>query len=112
MLGACNTCVRLQTRVESFGATIHGLVFIFIFIIFLFLFFLVVVCFLFCFFTFYFFSVIVLLLVLFCFIYLLNFLRDRVGTEDWVFHGGWGMGLEALIRRNTVIWGDPSWNVS
>ena len=32
---------------------------------------------------------------------------DEVGTKDRFFHRGWGMGMEALIRKNTRFWG--SW---
>ena len=30
---------------------------------------------------------------------------DWVGTKDRFFHRGWGMGVEALIRKNTRVWG-------
>ena len=41
MLGACNTCVSLQSRVTSSGATVDGLIF---FVIFLFFFVCLFVC--------------------------------------------------------------------
>ena len=28
-----------------------------------------------------------------------------LGTKDWVFHGEWGMGVVALIRKNTGVLG-------
>ena len=97
MLGACNTCVRLQSRVTSSGATVDGkflllLLFLLLLFVYLFVFLLVVVSFV-CFF-------------LFFFIYFV--IRDGLGTKDWVFRGGWGdvgMGVVALIRKNTGVLG-------
>ena len=99
MLGACNTCLRLQSRVTSSGATFDGLVFHY----FLFVFILVVVRFSFA---------IILYYVLFYYIlyiyYLFFSMWDRVGTKDRFFHRGWGMGIEALIKKNTrVLGGKP-----
>ena len=30
---------------------------------------------------------------------------DGLETKDWVFHGGWGMGVVALIRKNAGVLG-------
>ena len=93
MLGACNTCVRLQSRVTSSGATVDGVVFI-VNIIILFVFILVVV----------FLFVIIIYFVyfyytLYIYYYYLFFPYEMgVVTKDRFFHKGSGMGVEALIR--------------
>ena len=78
MLGACNTCVRLQSRVTSSGTTVDGLFLFVCLIVYLFLFvclFVLVTLFAF-----------ILFLFLFKFFFLYNF-------------GDGGMGVEALIRK-------------
>ena len=97
MLGACNTCVRLQSRVTSSGTTVDGLVFIVIFI-FLFVFIVVFVCFLFviipCYVLFYY--------ILYIYYYYLFFPCGMgSGIKIGFSTGDGGMGLEALIKKNT-----------
>ena len=77
MLGACNTCVRLESRVTSSGITVDGL----------FLF----VCLLICFFCFLCLFVFVTLFAFVLFLCLFNFFC----LEFWRL----GMGVEALIRK-------------
>ena len=63
----------------------------------LFVFILDVVCFL-----------IIVIYYVFFIIYLLLFIFsiwDGVGTKDSFFHWGWGMEVEALIRKNTRVFG-------
>ena len=57
--------------------------------VYLFVFLLVVGCFV-CLFLFF----------LFCFVLIFS-----LGTKDWVFHGEWGLGVVALIRKNTRVLG-------
>ena len=59
MLGVCNTCVRLQSRVTISGAKIDGLF----------------------------------------------FYGEWGKTNNWVFHWGREMGMEALIGKNTGVLG-------
>ena len=42
---------------------------------------------------------------LFCLFVSFFLTGDGVGTKDLVFHGGWGMAMEALLRKNTGVSG-------
>ena len=86
MLGACNTCVRLQPRVASSGTTVD-LVFVCLCI------------YIFCFVCLFVFVILFALVfvVLFCFA---SFVVVVVLGFFQLF-GGWGMGVEGLIRKNT-----------
>ena len=49
-----------------------------------------------------------IIIVLFFLLYIIYLLFiysmwDWVGTKDRFFHRGWGMGVEALIRKNTRV---------
>ena len=79
MLGTCNTCVRLQSRVTSSCATVDDL----------FLFVCLFVCVFVCLFVF----VTLFAFVLFLFFFLWNF-------------GDGGMGVEALIRKILAFLGE------
>ena len=99
MLGVCNTCVGLQSRVTSSGSTVDDLCFFyFLFPICFCLFFLVVV-------FLYFFVVVVGFLLFYLFVYLF-FIRDGGGTKIGFFTGGWVIGVEALIRRILGVLGE------
>ena len=42
-------------------------------------------------------------------IYLLLFIFsiwDGIGAKDRLFHRGWGMGVEVLVRKNTRVLGE------
>ena len=82
MLGAWNTCVRLQSKVTGSGATVDSLFF--------------VVCLFACFLS-------SCCLFFFFVIFIYFFIGDEVGSKDWVFHRGWGMGVVALITKNMGV---------
>ena len=68
----------------------------------MFVFILVVVCFLFV-------IIIYFIFFLLCIIYLLLFIFsiwDGVRTKDRLFHRGWGIGVEVLMRKNTEDLGE------
>ena len=69
-------------------------------LLFLFVFILVVVCFLF--FILYY---VLFYYILYIYYYLFFSMWDWVGTKDRFFDRGWGMGLEALIKKNTGVFG-------
>ena len=84
VLGACKTCVKLQFRVTSPDATVYGLFCLFVFVILFALVFVNLLCF----------ACFLLLLLFLFFIFVFVFL---------VFLVFWGMGSEALIRKNTGV---------
>ena len=104
MLGVCNTCVRLQSRVTSSGATVHGLVFIIIIIVIIII---IIICFYSscCLFFVCYYLLCILLYIMYLLLLIIFSIWDGVRTKNRFFQKGWGMGVEALIRKNTVFFG-------
>ena len=96
MLDACNTCARLQSRVTSSGATVDGLFFLGFFVCFFLCLFILFCLFVrFCYFVCSCFCQFVLLRLFFVIIV--------VVVVFFSFLGDWGMGVEALFRKNTGV---------
>ena len=82
MLGTCNTCVRLQSRVTSSGATVDGLFFVCLFVCFYF------VCF--CF--------------VFVFVFFSFFGGDGGGSINWKEYGSFKGELGIIISAGQSNW--------